>query len=86
MDTHRPVIGADVAAETNGGLTAGYDLGTFFDEMFESAGLTRAHYRPLAERLGAMSAEQLEDTGSESSKPESFLPSSSLAHAISDAR
>ena len=27
MDAHRPVIGADVAAGADGGLTAGYDLG-----------------------------------------------------------
>ena len=36
MDAHRPVIGADVAAGADGGLTAGYDVGAFFDEMFES--------------------------------------------------
>ena len=35
MEPHRPVIGADVAAGADGGLTAGYDLGAFFDEMFE---------------------------------------------------
>ena len=61
MESHRPVIGADVAAGADGGLTAGYDLGTFFDEMFESPGRPRPHYGPLAERLEAMSAAQLEE-------------------------
>ena len=56
VDAHRPVIGADVAAGADGGLTAGYDLGAFFDEMFESPGRPRPHYRLLAERLSAMSA------------------------------
>jgi uncharacterized circularly permuted ATP-grasp superfamily protein len=59
VDAHRPVIGADVAAGADGGLTAGYDLGMFFDEMFQSPGQPRPHYRPLAERLAAMSADQL---------------------------
>ena len=61
MDTHRPVIGVDVAAGADGGLTAGYDLGTFYDEMFDQPGVPRPHYRPLAERLGAMSATDLEE-------------------------
>ena len=56
MEAHRPVIGADVAAGADGGLTAGYDLGAFFDEMFEAPGRPRPHYRLLAERLAAMSA------------------------------
>ena len=43
---HRPVIGADVAAGADGGLTAGYDLGAFFDEMFERPGQPRPHYAP----------------------------------------
>lgn len=51
MDAHRPVIGADVATGAGGGLTAGYDLGTFFDEMFERPKQPRPHYGPLAERL-----------------------------------
>ncbi len=59
MEQHRPVIGADVAAGADGGLTAGYDLGAFFDEMFERPGQPRPHYRLLAERLSAMSAAQL---------------------------
>jgi uncharacterized circularly permuted ATP-grasp superfamily protein len=53
------VIGADVAAGADGGLTAGYDLGSFFDEMFEGPDRPRPHYRLLAERLSAMSAAQL---------------------------
>ncbi len=61
MEAHRPVIGADVAAGADGGLTAGYDLGAFYDEMFESSGRPRPHYAPLAERLEAMSAAQLEE-------------------------
>ena len=59
MEAHRPVIGADVAAGADGGLTAGYDLGAFFDEMFERPGRPRPHYRLLAERLSAMSGAQL---------------------------
>ena len=59
MDAHRPVIGADVAAGADGGLTAGYDLGSFFDEMFERPDRPRPHYHLLAERLSAMSAAQL---------------------------
>ena len=51
MEAHRPVIGADVAAGADGGLTAGYDLGPFFDEMYETPGRAATHYRLLAERL-----------------------------------
>jgi uncharacterized circularly permuted ATP-grasp superfamily protein len=61
VEAHRPVIGADVAAGADGGLTAGYDLGTFFDEMFDAPERPRPHYRLLAERLAAMSAAQLEE-------------------------
>jgi uncharacterized circularly permuted ATP-grasp superfamily protein len=61
VDAHRPVIGADVAAGADGGLTAGYDLGTFFDEMFDTPEHPRAHYRLLGERLAAMSAGQLDE-------------------------
>ncbi len=59
MDAHRPVMTAEVAAGADGGLTAGYDLGPFFDEMFEGPGRPRPHYRLLAERLQAMTADQL---------------------------
>jgi len=61
VEAHRPVIGADVAAGADGGLTAGYDPGSFFDEMYARRGQPRAHYRLLAERLDAMSAAQLEE-------------------------
>ncbi len=61
MDTHRPVSGTDVAADAGAGLTAGYDLGSFFDEMFEGRDLPRGHYRLLAERLSAMSGAELEE-------------------------
>jgi uncharacterized circularly permuted ATP-grasp superfamily protein len=61
VDPHRPVIGAEVAAGADGGLTAGYDLGSFFDEMFEAPGVPRPHYRLLAERLEAMSDSRLEE-------------------------
>ena len=61
MDTHRPLIGAEVAAGADGGLTAGYDLGDFFDEMFEAPGMPRRHYRLLAERLAGMSPGHLEE-------------------------
>jgi uncharacterized circularly permuted ATP-grasp superfamily protein len=61
VEAHRPVIGADVAAGADGGLTAGYDLGPFFDEMFDAPERPRPHYRLLAERLAAMSAAQLEE-------------------------
>ena len=61
MDPHRPVIGAEVAAGADAGLTAGYDLGPFFDEMYESPGQPRPHYRLLGERLAGMSQGQLEE-------------------------
>lgn len=38
------------------GLFSGYDLGGFFDEMFQSDGSPRAHYRRLYETLGSMTA------------------------------
>jgi uncharacterized circularly permuted ATP-grasp superfamily protein len=61
VDTYRPLTGAEVAAGADGGLTAGYDLGDFFDEMFEAPGMPRRHYRLLAERLAGMSRGQLEE-------------------------
>ena len=64
MDAHRPVIGADVAAGADGGLTAGYDLGAFFDEMFESSGppaaaLPAARRAPLGDERRASSEERI---------------------------
>jgi len=61
VDPHPPGIGAEVAAGADGGLTAGYDLGSFFDEMFAGPGHPRAHYRLLVERLAGMSPGQLEE-------------------------
>ncbi len=61
MERNRHVSRADVAAGPDGGLTVGYDLGAFFDEMFEAPEVPRPHYRLLAERLTAMSGEQLEE-------------------------
>src|SRR4051794_8669300 len=34
-----------------------YGLNGIFDEMFEGAGMPRAHYRPVHSRLAAMGAE-----------------------------
>jgi uncharacterized circularly permuted ATP-grasp superfamily protein len=50
---------ADDAAGADGALGAGYDLAGFFDEMFESRGAPRTHYRPLYERLAEMGPESL---------------------------
>jgi uncharacterized circularly permuted ATP-grasp superfamily protein len=52
---------AEVAAEADAGLTAGYDLGGFFDEMLVGAGRPRPHYRELYESLAALTAESLDE-------------------------
>src|SRR5262249_49944277 len=52
---------AGVAAVADAGLTAGYDLGGFFDEMFEATGAPRAHYRQLYESLAALTPAALEE-------------------------
>jgi len=41
-------------------LEGRYDLGAFFDEMFDGAGHSRPHYRALAEQLAALSVEEFE--------------------------
>jgi len=41
------------AGERTSSLVADYDLGSFFDEMYEARGRPRRHYRELDERLGA---------------------------------
>ncbi len=41
-------------------LEGRYDLGAFFDEMFDAAGHARPHYRALAEQLAALSVEEFE--------------------------
>ena len=38
-----------------------YDPGAFYDEMFESAGNPRPHYRALAEELGRLSFEEFDE-------------------------
>ena len=49
------------AAASEAGLTAGYDLGAFFDEMLDSAGRPRPHYAALHERLSSMTPASLEE-------------------------
>jgi uncharacterized circularly permuted ATP-grasp superfamily protein len=44
------------ATHTQPGLFAGYDLGGFFDEMFDARGLPRPHYEKLLRTLGSLSA------------------------------
>ncbi|MEX2236600.1 MAG: circularly permuted type 2 ATP-grasp protein [Dehalococcoidia bacterium] len=44
--THRPVLEA-------------YDSAAFWDEMFESPGVVRPHYRPLASRLETLGSEEV---------------------------
>ncbi|AIE84818.1 circularly permuted type 2 ATP-grasp protein [Fimbriimonas ginsengisoli] len=45
------------------GLFEGYDLGGFFDEMFEGTGVPRAHYARLQSTLGAMTAREFRARG-----------------------
>ena len=47
MDRVQSEAPAGVAAGADAGLTVGYDLGGFFDEMFEAPGAPRPHYREL---------------------------------------
>ena len=49
------------ASERASSLVADYDLGPFFDEMFEAAGRPRHHYRALNDRLGALSDDGLRE-------------------------
>jgi len=42
--------------QTPHGLFSGYDLGGFFDEMFDGSGVPRPHYAQLHRTLGGMSA------------------------------
>ena len=39
-------------------LTA-YDLGGFWDEMFDERGRVRDHYAPLAQRIATLSAQEV---------------------------
>jgi uncharacterized circularly permuted ATP-grasp superfamily protein len=41
-------------------LDGRYDLGAFFDEMFDAPGQARPHYQALAEQLAALSVEEFE--------------------------
>ena len=43
------------------GLTAGYDLGAFFDEMLDASGRPRPHYAALHEQLSSMTPASLEE-------------------------
>lgn len=52
---------ARVAVEADAGLTAGYDVGIFFDEMFVRTGEPRPHYRALNERLAALTPPSFEE-------------------------
>jgi uncharacterized circularly permuted ATP-grasp superfamily protein len=62
VETHRGSIAkAEVAAEADAGLTAGYDLGGFFDEMLDESGRPRPHYRALYERLTGLDRAGLEE-------------------------
>ena len=61
MDRVQDEAPAGVAAGADAGLTAGYDLGGFFDEMFEAPGRPRAHYRQLFESLAALMPATLEE-------------------------
>ena len=61
VEKRRPVIRAEVAAEADAGLTAGYDPGAFFDEMIEARGCPRPHYQALFDRLSTMTAASFEE-------------------------
>jgi len=56
-----PVTETEPARERAQSLVADYDLGSFFDEMFEAPGRPRRHYRALNERLGALSDDGLHE-------------------------
>jgi uncharacterized circularly permuted ATP-grasp superfamily protein len=61
VDARRPALHREVASAAGADITAGYDVGRFYDEMFESAGVPRPHYRALHERLVTMDAESIEE-------------------------
>jgi uncharacterized circularly permuted ATP-grasp superfamily protein len=61
LEERRPVASAEVAGEADAGLTAGYDLGEFFDEMLEAPGCPRPHYRRLYDRLSVMTPDAFEE-------------------------
>src|SRR5208283_2900242 len=43
------------------GLFSGYALGSFYDEMFASAGTARPHYARLFDKLGGMAPKHFQD-------------------------
>jgi len=43
-----------------GNYFAGYDTGSFYDEMFRAPGQVRPHYQQIFERFGAMNAAEVE--------------------------
>ena len=61
MSERHPPSRAEVAAETDAGLTTGYDLGQFFDEMLEGDARPRPHYKALYERLSTMTPARFEE-------------------------
>jgi uncharacterized circularly permuted ATP-grasp superfamily protein len=56
-----PASGAGVAAGADAGLTAGYDLGGFFDEMLDTDGRPRPHYRAVFEQLASMTPDRFSE-------------------------
>jgi uncharacterized circularly permuted ATP-grasp superfamily protein len=54
-------MGSSQGSGVDGGLTAGYEVGDFFDEMFEAPGRPRSHYRELCESLSTLTPELLEE-------------------------
>ena len=59
MDESHPIASAEVAAGADAGLTTGYDLGDFFDEMLDASGRPRPHYRDLYATLEGLTPETL---------------------------
>jgi uncharacterized circularly permuted ATP-grasp superfamily protein len=55
------VAKSESAGERTSSLVADYELGPFFDEMFEAPGRPRPHYRALSERLGALTDDGLRE-------------------------
>jgi uncharacterized circularly permuted ATP-grasp superfamily protein len=51
----------EASAGEAGGLISGYDVGDFFDEMFEARGHPRPHYQALYENLLTLAPEALEE-------------------------
>jgi uncharacterized circularly permuted ATP-grasp superfamily protein len=56
-----PAVLESTSTSPSGHLWETYDPGGFFDEMFEAAGTPRSHYRALADMLGHLTFEELEE-------------------------